>query len=46
MTLSPGDVLLAGVAGDAPRARASDRVRIEIDGVGTLENLLVAEVRP
>ena len=46
MTLSPGDVLLAGVAGDAPRARANDHVRIEIDGVGTLENLLVAEVRP
>jgi 5-oxopent-3-ene-1,2,5-tricarboxylate decarboxylase / 2-hydroxyhepta-2,4-diene-1,7-dioate isomerase len=45
MTLSPGDVLLAGVAGNAPRARANDRVRIEIDGVGALENLLVAEVR-
>jgi 5-oxopent-3-ene-1,2,5-tricarboxylate decarboxylase/2-hydroxyhepta-2,4-diene-1,7-dioate isomerase len=44
MTLSPGDVLLAGVAGNA-RARANDRVRIEIDGVGALENLLVAEAR-
>ena len=45
MTLSPGDVLLAGVAGNAARARASDRVRIEIDGVGALENLLLAEAR-
>ena len=45
MTLSPGDVLLTGVAGNAPRGRAGDRVRIEIDGVGALENLLVAEER-
>ena len=45
MTLSPGDVLLAGIAGNAPRARANDRVRIEIDGVGALENLLMAEAR-
>jgi 5-oxopent-3-ene-1,2,5-tricarboxylate decarboxylase/2-hydroxyhepta-2,4-diene-1,7-dioate isomerase len=45
MTLSPGDVLLTGVAGDAARARAGDRVRIEIDGVGALENLLATEAR-
>jgi 5-oxopent-3-ene-1,2,5-tricarboxylate decarboxylase/2-hydroxyhepta-2,4-diene-1,7-dioate isomerase len=45
MTLSPGDVLLTGVAGNVPRARAGDRVRIEIDRVGTLENLLVAAGR-
>jgi 5-oxopent-3-ene-1,2,5-tricarboxylate decarboxylase / 2-hydroxyhepta-2,4-diene-1,7-dioate isomerase len=45
MTLSPGDVLLAGVAGDAPRGHVGDRVRIEIDGIGTLENSLVAEGR-
>ena len=45
MTLSPGDVVLAGGADGAPRARVGDRVRIEIDGVGTLENLLVAEGR-
>jgi 5-oxopent-3-ene-1,2,5-tricarboxylate decarboxylase/2-hydroxyhepta-2,4-diene-1,7-dioate isomerase len=43
MTLSPGDVLLTGVSGNAPRARAGDRVRIEIDRVGILENLFVAE---
>lgn len=45
MTLSRGDVLLAGVTGNVPRARAGDRVRIEIDRVGTLENVLVAEGR-
>ena len=45
MTLTAGDVLLTGVPENAPRARVGDRVRIEIDGVGALENTLVAEVR-
>jgi len=43
MTLSPGDVLMLGVPAGAPRARAGQRVSITIDGVGTLENTLVAE---
>ena len=43
MTLAAGDVLMLGVAAGAPRARAGQRVRIEIDGIGTLENPLVAE---
>ena len=43
MTLAPGDVLLLGVAAGAPRARAGQRVAIEIDGLGRLENHLVAE---
>jgi 5-oxopent-3-ene-1,2,5-tricarboxylate decarboxylase / 2-hydroxyhepta-2,4-diene-1,7-dioate isomerase len=43
MTLSPGDVLMLGVPGGAPRARAGQRVSITIDAVGTLENQLVAE---
>lgn len=43
MTLSPGDVLLTGVPAGAPRARAGQRVAIEIDGLGRLENPLVAE---
>jgi 5-oxopent-3-ene-1,2,5-tricarboxylate decarboxylase / 2-hydroxyhepta-2,4-diene-1,7-dioate isomerase len=43
MTLSPGDVLMLGVPGGAPRARAGQRVSITIDAVGTLENHLVAE---
>ena len=42
MTLSPGDVLAVGVASPAPRARAGQRVRIEIDGIGRLENPFVA----
>ena len=45
MTLSAGDVLLTGVIDNAPRARIGDRVRIEIDEVGALENALVAETR-
>ncbi|MFO1323653.1 MAG: fumarylacetoacetate hydrolase family protein [Burkholderiales bacterium] len=43
MTLQPGDVLLTGVPGGAPRARAGERVAITISGVGTLENTLVNE---
>lgn len=43
MTLHPGDVLMVGVAAGAPRARAGQRVTISIDGVGVLENTLVAE---
>ena len=43
MTLSAGDVLMLGVAAGAPRARAGQQVSITIDGVGTLQNPLVAE---
>ena len=43
MTLAAGDVLMLGVAAGAPRARAGQRVRIQIDGIGALENPLVAE---
>ena len=42
MTLFPGDVLTVGVAAGAPRARAGQTVTITIDGVGQLENTLVA----
>jgi 5-oxopent-3-ene-1,2,5-tricarboxylate decarboxylase/2-hydroxyhepta-2,4-diene-1,7-dioate isomerase len=42
MTLRPGDLLMVGVPEGAPRARAGQRVAIEIDGVGRLENPLVA----
>jgi 5-oxopent-3-ene-1,2,5-tricarboxylate decarboxylase / 2-hydroxyhepta-2,4-diene-1,7-dioate isomerase len=45
MTLAAGDVLLAGVPENAPRARVGDRLRIEIDGIGALQNTLVAEGR-
>ena len=43
MTLAPGDVLTVGVAAGAPRARAGQRVCISINGLGRLENPLVAE---
>jgi 5-oxopent-3-ene-1,2,5-tricarboxylate decarboxylase/2-hydroxyhepta-2,4-diene-1,7-dioate isomerase len=45
MTLVPGDVLSVGVAAGAPRARAGQRVSILIDGLGRLDNPLVAEGR-
>lgn len=41
MTLSPGDVLAVGVASPAPRVRVGQRARIEIDGLGRLENPFV-----
>jgi 5-oxopent-3-ene-1,2,5-tricarboxylate decarboxylase/2-hydroxyhepta-2,4-diene-1,7-dioate isomerase len=43
MTLSAGDVLHTGVPENAARICAGDRVRIEIDGIGALENRVVAE---
>ena len=43
MTLSPGDVLLVGVPEEAPQANVGDKVRIEIAGVGSLENIIVEE---
>jgi 5-oxopent-3-ene-1,2,5-tricarboxylate decarboxylase/2-hydroxyhepta-2,4-diene-1,7-dioate isomerase len=45
MTLRPGDVLLAGVPEGAPLAGKGDRVRIEISGMGALENTIVPEER-
>lgn len=38
MTLSPGDVLAAGTAAPAPRVLPGQRVRIEIDPIGVLDN--------
>lgn len=43
MTLQPGDILMTGVAFGAPKARAGQRVAIEIDGLGRLENHVEAE---
>ncbi|ROZ71302.1 fumarylacetoacetate hydrolase family protein [Ramlibacter sp. WS9] len=43
MTLAPGDILSVGVAAGAPRARAGQRVSIAINGLGRLDNPLVAE---
>jgi 5-oxopent-3-ene-1,2,5-tricarboxylate decarboxylase/2-hydroxyhepta-2,4-diene-1,7-dioate isomerase len=46
MTLAPGDVLAAGAAAPAPRVRAGQSVRIEIDGLGALTNPFVAGAHP
>jgi len=43
MTLSRGDVLHVGTPEQAPLARAGERVRVEINGVGWLENPVVRE---
>lgn len=43
MTLSPGDILMLGVSAGAPRVRHSQQARIEIDGLGQLENRFIAE---
>ena len=43
MTLEAGDVLLVGLPANLPRARAGDRVAVEIEGVGRVENLVRAE---
>jgi len=42
MTLAPGDVLLVGIPAGAPRVRPGQQVAITVDGVGTLENTVVA----
>ncbi len=37
MTLAPGDVLLSGIRYKSPQAAPGDNIRIEIDGVGSLQ---------
>jgi 5-oxopent-3-ene-1,2,5-tricarboxylate decarboxylase / 2-hydroxyhepta-2,4-diene-1,7-dioate isomerase len=43
MTLAAGDVLLVGLPENLPLARVGDRAAVEIDGLGRLENPLIAE---
>ncbi|WP_391205339.1 fumarylacetoacetate hydrolase family protein [Psychrobacillus sp. L4] len=43
MTLSKGDVLLVGIPEEAPLAMVGDEIRIEIEGIGSLENVIVDE---
>lgn len=40
MTLYEGDLLLVGVPENPPLVKEGDRVRIEIDGIGYLENIV------
>jgi 5-oxopent-3-ene-1,2,5-tricarboxylate decarboxylase / 2-hydroxyhepta-2,4-diene-1,7-dioate isomerase len=43
MTLNFGDVLLVGEPENAPLAKVGDTVRVEIEGLGGLENAIVSE---
>ncbi len=43
MTLSPGDILMLGVATGAPRARAGQHFAVETYTIGLLEGTLLAE---
>lgn len=43
MTLHPGDVLSIGISANAPLAKAGQKVAVSIEGIGQLENTLVAE---
>jgi 5-oxopent-3-ene-1,2,5-tricarboxylate decarboxylase/2-hydroxyhepta-2,4-diene-1,7-dioate isomerase len=43
MTLQPGDILTLGASAGAPQARVGQRVAIEIQGLGRLENRVVAD---
>lgn len=42
ITLRAGDVLAAGVAYGAPRARAGDSIEIDVPGIGRLSHTLAA----
>lgn len=43
MTLMEGDVLLVGVPENAPTAKENDLVKIEIEGIGSIENRIIPE---
>lgn len=45
MTLAPGDILMAGVPHGRPEARAGDCVRVEVEGLGHVENPVIEESR-
>jgi len=42
MTLLPGDIILTGTPVGTGELRIGDRVRIEIEGIGRLENTVIA----
>ncbi len=43
MTLRPGDLLLVGLPGDPPTARAGQSIRVQAAGLPDLSTMLVAE---
>lgn len=46
MTLLPGDVILTGTPKGIGPMQVGDRVRVEIEGIGHLENIVVARSSP
>ena len=46
MTLTPGDIVLTGTPEGVGPLQVGDRVRIEIEGIGELENFVSAEPQP
>jgi 5-oxopent-3-ene-1,2,5-tricarboxylate decarboxylase/2-hydroxyhepta-2,4-diene-1,7-dioate isomerase len=44
MTLNPGDLLLVGEPFHSPLVSPGDTVRVEVAGIGALENRVIAEV--
>jgi 2-keto-4-pentenoate hydratase/2-oxohepta-3-ene-1,7-dioic acid hydratase in catechol pathway len=46
MTLLPGDVVLTGTPKGVGPMQIGDRVRVEIEGIGHLENIVVARSSP
>ena len=43
MTLLPGDVILTGTPSGVGALQIGDRIRVEIEGIGRLENTVVAK---
>ena len=46
MTLEPGDIILTGTPRGISHVYPGDVMRLEIDGIGALENPVVAEAQP
>jgi 2-keto-4-pentenoate hydratase/2-oxohepta-3-ene-1,7-dioic acid hydratase in catechol pathway len=42
MTLLPGDVVLTGTPEGVGAMQIGDRIRVEIEGIGQLENFVIA----
>jgi 2-keto-4-pentenoate hydratase/2-oxohepta-3-ene-1,7-dioic acid hydratase in catechol pathway len=46
MTLLPGDVILTGTPKGVGSLHVGDRVRVEIEGIGALENPVIPKPTP
>lgn len=46
VTLEPGDVIFTGTPGTTRAMQPGDTFEVEIEGIGTLRNNVVAEQRP